>query len=444
MRYLSAALVLVSGCVLAQSPEPQKITFQDAMERARRYSGQVQSAALAARLAREDKVQAKAAQLPTLNALNQFIYTEGNGTPSGVFVANDGVHVYNEQALVHQELFSVFRRAEVRRAKAAEAVAAAKRDVAMRGLQATVAQNFYAVVTAARKVANAQTTLKESDQVLDITRKQEQGGEAAKADVIKAQLQQQQRQRDLSDAQVTLEKNKVALAVLIFPDITRDFAAVDDLDNPPALESFEAFQTKASSGSPDVVAAQASVMQAKREVDVARYQFLPSFALDFAYGIDANQFDSRTGYPTQESGRSTLPNYLVTGRQNLGYSAQVTLNIPIWNWGATRSKIKQAELRAEQTQSDLTLAQKQLKANISSAYLEAQAAHDQIDSLRSSSDLSGESLRLTLLRYQAGEATVLEVVDSQTTLAAARNAYADGLARYRLAVANIQTLTGQL
>jgi outer membrane protein TolC len=438
MRTLAAALLLVSLPVLAQ----EKITLQDAMERARRYSGQVQSASLTAQLAREDTVQAKAAQLPTLNALNQFIYTEGNGTPSGVFVANDGVHVYNEQALVHQELFSVFRRAEVRRAKAAEAVAAARRGIALRGLNATVAQNFYAVVTASRKVANAQTSLDESGRVLDITRKQEQGGEAAKADVIKAQLQQMQRVRDLSDAQVTLEKDKVALAVLIFPDITRDFTAVDDLDHPPALEGFAEFQTTAASESPELAAAQAGVMQAKRDVDVARYQFLPSFALDFAYGIDANQFAARTDYPTDESGRSTLPSYLVNNRQNLGYSGQLTLNIPIWNWGATRSKVKQAEFRAEQAQADLTTARKQLNANMSSAYLEAQAAHEQIDSLRGSADLSVESLRLTLLRYQAGEATVLEVVDAQTTLAAARNAYADGLARYRLAVATIETLTG--
>ena len=45
-------------------------------------------------------------------------------------------------------------------------------------------------------------------------------------------------------------------------------------------------------------------------------------------------------------------------------------------------------------------------------------------------DLAAESLRLTLLRYQAGEATALEVVDAQNTVNAARNAYDDGLARY--------------
>jgi outer membrane protein TolC len=57
-------------------------------------------------------------------------------------------------------------------------------------------------------------------------------------------------------------------------------------------------------------------------------------------------------------------------------------------------------------------------------------------------ELSADSLRLTTERYTAGEATVLEVVDAQTTLWQARNAYDDGLARYRLALANLQTLTG--
>jgi outer membrane protein TolC len=39
---------------------------------------------------------------------------------------------------------------------------------------------------------------------------------------------------------------------------------------------------------------------------------------------------------------------------------------------------------------------------------------------------------------------VLEVVDAQSTLADARNAYDDGLSRYRLALASIQTLTGTI
>ena len=123
--------VALAGVMFAQAPT---ISLKDALDRARQYGGQIQSANLAVLQAREDRVQAHAATLPSVNAFNQFIYTEGNGTPSGVFVANDGVHVYNEQAVVHQELLSLVRHGEIRRAMAAEAIARAKVEVAARGL----------------------------------------------------------------------------------------------------------------------------------------------------------------------------------------------------------------------------------------------------------------------------------------------------------------------
>ncbi len=430
-------------CANGQTPQtPLTLTLQDALARARQYGTQIQSANLNALLAKEDRVQAKAATLPSLNAFNQFIYTEGNGTPSGVYVANDGVHVYNEQAQVHEELLSLVRHGEIRRAMAAEAVAKARTEVALRGLNATVIQDYYAIVSAQRKFANAQISQREADQFLDISQKLENGGEVAHADVIKAQITQQQRQRDLQDAELAIEKARIALGVLIFSDFRSDYAVEDDLQLPVLLPPFPEARAKATATSPDLKGAQAGVEQAGYEINVARYAYLPSLGLDFFYGIDANQFAARTDHPTEATGRSTLPQYEVPYRQNLGYSAQVTLNIPVWNWGATRSKVKQAALKQEQAELDLTLAQRTLQGNLAAAYAEAQTAQAQLDSLRISSDLSAESLRLTLLRYQAGEANALEVVDAQTTLAQARNAYDDGLVRYRVAIANLQTLTG--
>jgi len=58
--------------------------------------------------------------------------------------------------------------------------------------------------------------------------------------------------------------------------------------------------------------------------------------------------------------------------------------------------------------------------------------------------LASDSLRLTTLRYKNGEATVLEVVDAQTTFATANAGYQDGAVRYRVALADLQTLTGVL
>jgi outer membrane protein TolC len=403
------------------------ISFQDALDRARKYGLDIQTANIAALLAREDRIQAKAAMLPAVQYFNQFIYTEPNGTPSGVFVANDGPHIYNSQGQVHEDL-SWTRHAEYRRAVAAEVLAKAKADLAARGIIGTVVQDYYAVAIAQRRLANAQRSLDDARKFLDITEKQERGGEAAHADVVKAQVQAQQREREVLDAQLAIEKARLALGVIIFPDFRQDFSVVDDLDQISPLGAFNEVQNLALAKSPELRAAQAGLQEGQAEISAARTGYLPTLSLDYFYGIDANQ----------------VAIYNRDGQKNLGSSAQATLTIPVWNWGATQSKVRQAELKQKQAQLELTFAQRQLLANLNSFYREAQLAQTQLDSLRKSMDLSEESLRLTLLRYQGGEATALEVVDAQTTLAQARNAHDDGLSRYRIALAAVQTLTGTL
>jgi outer membrane protein len=121
-----------------------------------------------------------------------------------------------------------------------------------------------------------------------------------------------------------------------------------------------------------------------------------------------------------------------------------SLTLPIWNWGATESKVRQAELRRDQTKLELSLAQRKLLAEMRSLYSEAETAINELAGLQRSAELAGDSLRLTTLRYKNGESTVLEVVDAQTTFAAANAAYQDGALRYRVALANLQTLTGVL
>ena len=77
-------------------------------------------------------------------------------------------------------------------------------------------------------------------------------------------------------------------------------------------------------------------------------------------------------------------------------------------------------------------------------HAEAATALNELEGLARSAQLAEESQRLVTLRYKNGEATVLEVVDSQSTFAAANAAYQDGAVRYRVALANLQTLTGVL
>jgi len=251
------ALALCQGAFAQSPPAPLRLTLDDAMARARANSPQILSANIATLLAREDTVQAKAALLPEASSFNQFIYTQPNGAPSGVFVSNDGTHVYNNQAVVHGDIYSLGKIADYRKTQVAEAVARAKAEIASRGLTAVVVQNYYGMVSSTRKLANAQQSLAEAREFLDITQKQERGGEAAHSDVVKAQIQVEQRQRDAQESQLGLDKVRLGFSVLLFPDFRQDFTVVDDLDASRPLPPLAEVQKLAGASSPDIRAPKA-------------------------------------------------------------------------------------------------------------------------------------------------------------------------------------------
>jgi outer membrane protein TolC len=420
-----------SVAAVDSSAAPLTLTLRDALARARANEPQYRAALTDYGVARENTVQARAGLLPSVSYNGQFLYTQGNGTASGRYVGANGVHEYISEGNVHESL-SLQNAAEFRHSQAEEALAKAKSEIAERGLVVTVVQAYYGLVVAQRKFATAQRAAGEAAHFYDITQKLEHGGEVARSDSIKAQLQQQEQQRALESADLEMERSRMELAVLIFPNFNENFATVDDLDNIEPLPSFQEVEVAAGTRNPELRVALAELHAANQEVAVAWNSFLPSLGLDYSYGIDANHyavngFDPLTGGPVK----------------NLGYAATATLQIPLWNWGASRSKVKQADLQRDQAQVELSFAQRKAAADLKMFYNEAQTARSEMESLRQSQDLAGESLRLTTLRYQAGEATVLEVLDAQNTLTVAQNALGDGQQRFRVALANLQTLTGQ-
>jgi outer membrane protein TolC len=416
---------------------PLRLTLQDALDRARKNSTQFQAAVTTAGLAREDRRQAFTSLLPTVAYNNSAIYTQGTGAAAFratgspvVFIANNAVHEYISQGNVH-EAIDLAAVQNFRRASAAAAVARAQQEIASRGLVATVVQSYYAVAAAQLKLEAAKKTADEGESFFKITQDLEHGGEVAHSDVIKAELQATDRKRQLQEAQLGLLNARLTLAVLIFPDFNDNFEVADDLHAAVALPTLAEVQQRAARDNPDLRAALASVQQAGHDVTGVRAGYLPSLSLDYFYGIDAAHFAANTAVGGQKF-------------SNLGSSVVATLNIPIWNWGATQSRVKQAELRRSQAKRELSLAQRKLLAEIQSLYAEADTAANELSGLNRSTELAGESLRLVTLRYKNGESTVLEVVDAQTTFASANSAYQDGAVRYRVALANLQTLTGVL
>lgn len=438
---LSATVTVPAG---AENPPattpPLKITLAEAEERASKVEPLLLAAKTRSGVAGYDRALARSALLPQAVYRAEFLYTQPNGVPDSgplpntigpVFIANNSVREYISQAHVTEKL-SLANTALYRESHALSLQAKAEAEIAARGLHATVAQAYYGAEAAQQKLQAAQEAAQEARDFVALTRKLEAGREVAHADVIKAQLQLEQRERDLDDARQNQMQAQQALGTLLFPDPTTPYTLVDPLNgggNSVAdVPDAATVHALASQANPELRSAFAAVRAADADVLASRAEYVPTLTLGYDYGIDA-PYLAATG-----SG----------GRQFLGYAAYASLDVPLWNWFATHDRVQQSELRRQQARAELSYAQRQLIATLNADYGELQTAAKALASLNSSVNQARESLHLTTLRYSAGEATVLEVVDAQTTYFATESAVADGAVRYHVARANLERLTGKL
>jgi outer membrane protein TolC len=422
------------------NPDPSKppvvITLADAIEQARQVDAHFHSALTDAKLAREDRAQARNAILPAVSYTSQALLTQGNGgrTAVGRFVTNDGVHVYRSWGVVHEDLSpGNYLGATYREAKAAAAIASAKAEIAKRGLAVTVTKLYYGLAVAQRKYATAQTAAEAARHFYEISKDQEALGQTAHSDVLQAEIQYRQQEQLFEDAKLQMESSRLDLAVVLFPTLSENFSIVDDMDSAAALPSFPEAQRLAGNKNPDLRVAMESMQQASLGVMAAKGAFLPSFFVDADYGIEANAYALHS-VNIEEPHAGVLP--------NLGYFITVGVNMPVWDWGTLRSKLHQAEFKREQAKTELSQTQRELLNALYSSYNEAAVARRAVDGSRQTADLAAESLRLTDLRYKAGTSTALDVVVAENTLTQARNAYNDAQVRYRVAVATLQAVTG--
>jgi len=448
VKFISLFLCLSIPAFSQQSNMPQKassptldkapgtesslrITIADAVARARKLSPTLATALSQARLATDAATQARAAVLPNVTGISQYLYTEGNGTLSGRFIANNGVHEYIAQADVHQALSGPLF-FQYRRAALLKAVAQDQATIAERGLLVTVVQAYSTLYGAQGKLVTAEQTLDSARDFLKITQERQKNGDAAYADVLKARIQADDIESAVENAQLVLEQSRVALALLIFEDVNQPYELAEDPSQVLSLPPREGAQALASVSNPELDAAEKNAKAADKDLTAAHLGYLPSLTFDYYYGIDANQF--ATEFP--------LPN----GRtaQNLGYSALGSLTVPIFTWGSTWSKVRDAKSLQRAAQTSLDYARRKSVGDFELFYNEAEVAAHDLNVRQQAYDDAVQSRQLTLLQYRAGAATALEVVTAESGVETESGALYDAKTRFATAIANLATLTGRL
>ncbi|MGH9140743.1 MAG: TolC family protein [Vicinamibacterales bacterium] len=421
LTIVAVTLLLSVNIVRAQSP----MTIENATQAALRQANAYQQAVIDEQTAAMDLTQARAALLPRLRSSSTATYNKplhpGSADPS--FIAQNAAREYQELLGVEGSLdFGI--RAAIAKNNALLAAAHAGTEIARRALVRGVREAYFGLGLARAKRGGAEETLAAAEEFERVTTLQHNGGELAEVDVIRARLQTAQRRDDLEQARLQEAQALAAMRVLTGVRAPEPLI-VSELTPQPAAADIERFTAEMTARRPELTQAEEQLRAAKSDVGVARAGRLPSLT----YAVDEG-FDSPSLRPSDI-------------REHRGYLATANLNIPIFDWGIGRSKQRQAELRAQAAENQLTITRRQVEVEFASAREEALTAIRRVDNARNAVADARRNADISIARYRAGEAPILEVTDALTTLAQQRNNYQQALFDFEIARAHLQEAAGE-
>ena len=290
----------------------------------------------------------------------------------------------------------------------------------MRGVR----EAYFGLGLATAKRSAAEETMTAAEEFERVTTLQHGSGELAEVDVIRARLQTAQRRDDVEQARL---QEAVALAALRALAGLRapQPLSVAGLTQEPAAAGIERFTSDLIVRRPELTQVEAQLRAARSDIGVARAGRLPTLT----YAVDEG-FDSPSLHPSDI-------------RQHRGYLATANVNVPIFDWGIGRAKQRQAELRAQAAENQMAITRREIEQEFLAAREGALTAIRRVDNSRAAVADARRNVDISIARYRAGEAPILEVTDALTTLSQQRNNYQQALFDFEIARARLQEAAGE-
>jgi outer membrane protein TolC len=426
------AVVCVSAAAQVPSPSPNPISLDEALRLANTQASTFQTALLNERIAAEDVRQAQAAFLPKVSAPLSYIYTTpAIGLPPGEprtqsFISNDAIGVYDALVNLSGDFDIAGRlRATLAKNRALLAAAHAGTEVARRELAQAVVEAYYGLALANAQRRAAETNLSAAEEFEHITSLLLSGGEVASVDLTRAQLQTISRRDELEKARANEAVTAGSLRVLVGYEFSRPIDTTDLALALPVDSEYRQFRAEDVSKRPEFTQLDQQVRAARADIRIARADRLPSLSYSLNGGFNTD---------------SIRPPRL---KEHTGASAAISFSIPIFDWGASRSRQRQAQLRVDVAENERTLALRGFTQQFYAAQAQAADAAARIRLARDGVGKAQDNLTASIARYRAGEAPIVEVTDAQTTLVAQRTALYQALFDYQTALARLRLTTGQ-
>jgi len=276
--------------------------------------------------------------------------------------------------------------------------------------------------------ASAEEAVAQAQRFLESERLRLSAGAGSELDVLRAEVSLENLRPQLMDAQNAASIAMLNLKRLINVPLAAPLVLTTPLDAPPAAVSMGSTDPAA------VVAERSAVHAEEQQVRIANElvkgaisQYLPS--IDFRMSL------GRIMYPQQV--------FALNGTDWLtDWNASVTLKVPLFNGFKRDADLSQARIGLQQEQYRLAQLRESVQLQYQQAVGERERAAASITARQRTVDQAQRVYDLTVLRYDQGMASQLEVTDARLSLLQARANRAQAIAQYYIADASVQRARG--
>jgi outer membrane protein TolC len=269
-------------------------------------------------------------------------------------------------------------------------------ELTRRALALEAAQAYYIVLGAAEAIAIGEQAVTLARLQFERATRRVQLGEAVLNDQLRAEVSLRRFESELAGFRSALAQAREAVRRLSGLELAADPVAPPPL--PPITGDDQSLVAEALAARREPEQARLAVAAAEESVREKKGRFLPSLALNAAWGESGEEFSDR----------------------DWSWSAGIVLEMPIYDRGSTPYALRESRVELEQERLRAAAVSRDIEREVRDLLREAEAARSVVESLRLGVAAAAENLRLAGRRYEVGLADSLEVADAQNADVVAR------------------------
>jgi len=432
-------LILLIFLPLSLLAQRTVLTLEDAIKIALENSNQVKLAQLEILKSDEKLVEARSGLIPRINASGSYsrylkkpvLFLPPDspfGRITGGVIEIGFDNSYLGAISLQMPVFSWNIYAGIRSAAKAKSIAEQSYKAITLKTVSDVKKAFYGALLAREnyKITKMRVDLAEDN--LKNVEKMYRQGIASEYDYINAQVQYQNLQPLLIQAENNLELAKNALKLVLGIDVKEEIEIEGEMkvDSLIAID-YESSLKELYENNPDLKQAELSVELSREIVSLEVSGHLPALFLtgNFQYQAQANDFN----FNQYRWIRTTF----------IGLQIQ----IPIFNGFGTQARVDQARASLQQAIERLNFTKQALENELKSTIYKIEQSRRRIESQRKAVELAELGYKIARKRFESGVGTQLEVSNAEVNLAQARLNYLQAIYDYLIAISDFEKLIGK-